>query len=791
MTDAKSPTLAAAESGASSLEPARQTIAGRYEVLGMLGVGGMGAVYRVLDKELDEVIALKMLRRELADSPGIVERFRREVKLARKVTHVNVARTYDLGEHEGERFLTMELVEGESLSTLLARERRFSLSRMVDLALPICAGLAAAHAMGIVHRDLKPDNVLIAKDGRVVLTDFGIARATGSAGSQRTALPIGTPAYMAPEQVEASPNVDERADIYALGAMFFELLTGQLPWQGDSVYAVAALRLVQPPPDPRTHRPDLPDAVARLVMACMARKPEDRPATVVEVASRLTNITLPASPDSIAPPRRSVPGQVRTEPGQKTVAVLPFRNAGPAEDEYLSDGLTDDLIDALSMTPGLRVRPRGVVMRYKGMSTDPRELGRELDVQVVVEGTVRTAGDSLRVNARVLSVADGFQLWAKRFDGTRSEVLRMGDDASRAIAEALTVEAPVRAPLTDPEAVDLYLRGRHEFFKFWTDATDRAIDLLRQAHERAPDDPLIMSGYALALARRVSVVRDDGDRHELARKTVARALALAPQMGEPYAALAAIQTHDGDTLGAARSVRKALQLSPQLADAHDQCARMLSETNATVEALLSAQHAIQLEPRLVHLRYVMARVSGLLGDWEEVDRIFRVPPADTDDANLYWMIRTRLVSWTRNKDKAAELLVELDAAPTFTFQMMVRGMCGVMLKGDMPLPARAFLEDRTHDETATKRTRAFFCQLMAELLGAVHDGEGALAAVEEACACGLYDLLWLDRCPLLDEIRDTERFQTARKDVEARSTAVVAILTGANSPTSATPSGRA
>ena len=782
MTDAKSRTLAAVESGA-SLDPAPQTIAGRYEVLGLLGVGGMGAVYRVRDKELDEIIALKMLRRELADSPGIVERFRREVKLARKVTHVNVARTFDLGEHEGERFLTMELVEGESLSALLARERRLSLSRLVDLALPICSGLAAAHAQGIVHRDLKPDNVLIAKDGRVVLTDFGIARAAGAEGSQRTALPIGTPAYMAPEQVEASPHVDARADLYALGAMFFELLTGQLPWQGDSVYAVAAMRLVQPPPDPRTLRPDLPDAVAQLILRCMARRPEDRPSSAEEVASRLTSVTLPASPESIAPPRRAVPGQVRTEPGQKTVAVLPFRNAGPAEDEYLSDGLTDDLIDALSMTPGLRVRPRGVVMRYKGTVSDPREIGRELDVQVVVEGTVRTAGDSLRVNARVLSVADGFQLWARRFDGTRSEVLRMGDDTSRAIAEALTVERPTRAPLTDPVAVDLYLRGRHEFFKFWTEATERAIDLLRQAHERAPEDPLIMSGYALALARRVSVVRDDGDRHELARKTVAKALALAPQMGEPYAALASIQTHDGDMLGAARSLRKALQLSPQLADAQDQTARMLSETSAAVDAILRARQAMQLEPRLVHLRYVMARVHGLLGEWDEVERIFRIPPADLDDANLYWMTRGRLASWTRKKEKAEAILRELDAAPPFSFQMMVRAVCGVILKEEMPGAARAFLEDRARDTTATTRTRAFFCQLNAELLGYGHDHEGALVAVEEACACGLYDLLWLDRCPLLDEIRDTDRFYEARRQVEARSNAVVTALLGASAPT--------
>jgi serine/threonine-protein kinase len=231
----------------------------------------MGSVYRARDVELDEVVALKILSRELIDEPGMLTRFRQEVKLARKVTHQNVARTFDIGEHEGTKFLTMEFVEGESLRARLAREGRLRIADVLELAEGICAGLAAAHAAGVVHRDLKPDNVLIAHEGRrVVLTDFGIARAVG--GGHRTfGAPIGTPAYMAPEQVEGAPDVDARADLYALGTMLYELLTGTPAWSGESPYVVAAKRLYAPPPDPRTLRPDVPEPLALLVLRCMAR----------------------------------------------------------------------------------------------------------------------------------------------------------------------------------------------------------------------------------------------------------------------------------------------------------------------------------------------------------------------------------------------------------------------------------------------------------------------------------------------------------------------------------------
>ena len=293
------------ESTAPQTLEGRTTIAGRYEILGLLGTGGMGCVYRAKDIRLDEIVALKLLARELAQLPGMLDRFRQEVKLARKVTHKNVARTFDLGEEAGEQFLTMELVEGESLSAILAREKRLSVSQTIDVAAAVCEGLAAAHAAGVVHRDLKPDNVLVAKDGRVVLTDFGIARALEQVGIHTMGSPIGTPAYMAPEQLEASPNIDGRADQYAFGVMLFEMLTGALPFTGPSPYAIAAARLMQPPPDPRSVRPDLPDVIANVIMRCMARKPEDRFAKIEEIAFRLGSATLPAI--SMAPQKDMLP----------------------------------------------------------------------------------------------------------------------------------------------------------------------------------------------------------------------------------------------------------------------------------------------------------------------------------------------------------------------------------------------------------------------------------------------------------------------------------------------------
>ncbi len=508
----------------------RHLVASRYEILALLGAGAMGTVYRARDLELDEIVALKILRRELVDAPESLELFRREVKLSRRVTHHNVARVFDIGEHDGDKHLTMELIEGESLGAALAREGAFPVPRAVAVALAVAEGLGAAHEAGVVHRDLKPDNVLLARDGRVVITDFGVARAASGAASAASTLGgvVGTPAYMAPEQIEARPDVDARADIYAFGAVLYELCTGAKVWPGASPFVPA--RLVGPAPDPHAVAPHLPPALCALIGRCLARRREERPAAVAEVAAALAAL-VPASALAATAPRRRPPAPeaesapaVAAEPAlpgdsDKTIAVLPFRNAGAEGDAYLAEELTDDLIDALSMTPGLRVRARSTMRRGRGDDEDARDIGREIGVEAVVEGSVRRSPGGVRMTARVLGVADGFQLWAKRWDRSAEELLAINDEAAQAVALALGVSAreAVRAPPADAASLDTYLRARHEYRKFWPEPLRKSAALFEELLARTPRDPAALSGLAVALSR-LAFFEGDGLERAPARR---------------------------------------------------------------------------------------------------------------------------------------------------------------------------------------------------------------------------------------------------------------------------------
>jgi serine/threonine protein kinase len=334
--------------------PSRWVVADRYEVLGLLGSGGMGTVYRALDRELDDVVALKIIKKQIAAAPGIVDRFRREVKLARRVTHRNVARTFDIGEHAGARFLTMEFVDGEMLGTLLQRRGKLRIAEVTRIGRDICAGLAAAHAAGVLHRDLKPANVVIARDGRAVITDFGIARALDVGASTQTAGGVvGTPAYMAPEQLEGAPDLDARTDVYALGTMLFELLAGEVPWASRSPLQAALAKLQGPPPDLHAFRPTLPDAAVALVTRCMARDRADRFATVEEVAVALEALdTAGESSPSLLPTSLGSPGMARRVVRTK-LGVRPIVDEGEPAHEYLAHTLGESLVDILSEVPDL------------------------------------------------------------------------------------------------------------------------------------------------------------------------------------------------------------------------------------------------------------------------------------------------------------------------------------------------------------------------------------------------------------------------------------------------------
>ncbi len=758
----------APEGGRSTAEFPARLIGGRYELLGLLGAGGMGSVYRVRDTELDEIVALKMLQRELVSSPDMNERFRREVKLARRVTHPNVARMFDIGEDHGEKFLTMELVDGEPLAHLVQRGP-LTIARVVEIVAAVCQGLTAAHAAGVVHRDLKPDNVLLSRDGRVVITDFGIARgAVGPGAAQQTiGGVVGTPAYMAPEQVEGGA-VDGRADLYALGVMVFEMLTGTLPWEGEHPYAVALARLLRPPPDPRQRRPELPEPLAQVVLRCLARRPDERYATAAEVAAALARLTVPvAAPQAtqvlLPGPAPEPPLHGGQAPG-KSVAILPLRNQGTPEDDYLAAGLTEELIDTLSMARGLRVRPRGAVAHLKGQDLDPREVGRKLDVQVVVEGSLRRLGDRVRVLTRLVSVSDGFQLWARRFDRPAAEVLVISDEAARAITEALTVQAapPAREAAADGRAIDLYLRARHEYRKGDQPAMVQALALFQQAVALMPDDPTLLAGYALTCAR-CWFFGTEGAA-DLASDAADRALRLAPHRGEPHLATAIVRFQQGDHVGAATALRQALVLSPSLAEAYDLIGRILVESGPIDEGVKWLRTAIALDPTLSSRATLdLARAHALLGQWEECDRLLDEP--QFVHAGL-WITRARLYAWRGDRERGLAYLDRVAGSGEAAGPAL--GVLRIAIGATSGEAAESTLVATFNTPHSSRRSRAFFGQLVAEMACRMGDLGRAISAVEQAAADGLQDLMWLERCPLLAPLHADWRFAGLRERLGRR-----------------------
>ncbi|MFO0755727.1 MAG: protein kinase [Byssovorax sp.] len=754
---------------AGSAPPAR--LADRYELLGLLGMGGMGAVYRARDTKLDEVVALKMLRAEFNDNAPMLARFHTEVRLARRVTHPNVARTFDLGEHGRSKFITMELVDGPSLAAILAGRGALPPAEAVEIACAICAGMSAAHAAGVVHRDLKPDNVLIAKDGRVVVTDFGIAgQHLGLEGGRSHEGIVGTPAYMAPEQIEAGAPIDLRADIYALGAVLFEMLAGERAWPGDSLMQVLSARLRGPVPDPRRRRAGLPEALAGVVMRCMATRPDDRFASGTEVAAELRGALASAPTVEMPTP---APGAMREPrlpaPTDRTLAVIPLRNLGPPEDAYLAEGVTDDLIDTLSMTPRLRVRPRSVVARLRSPGASADEIGRELGVQVIVDGSLQRVGPLVRFSARLISATDGFQIWARRFQAPMSDLLGLCDDAARAIATALTTELPgaERHAHADSEATDLYLRAKHELRQRWHSSATHAVELFEAALARAPFEPRILAGSAIALTRLLFM--GEGEREAVvarAREVAERAVVAAPELGDTWAALASFRLNVDDPLGAARALREGSTRAPNAALLQDALGRLLLEVGATEEAIVRLNVALELDRTLVAGRTELARGLALLGEWDRSDALLADPILDVSpiprDA-----IRARIALWHR-------VPAQLASIPPDSY---IRVYHEALAEGRLRDDQRAFLRQRAQ---ATKgRMRPLFLQRNTELYAFDGDIAAALDSAEAAVEAELIDLLWIDRCPTLEPLRAEPRWAALRAVVEARAAQIIQVLRGA------------
>lgn len=782
------PMLPVAAESSNTLDIAPTLLANRYELLGMLGAGAMGTVYRARDRELDEIVALKVLKKEIANA-DMLDRFRREVKLARRVTHRNVARTFDIGEDGGDRFLTMEFVEGEMLAALLARRGRLPLNDVVRIAKDICAGLSAAHAVGVIHRDLKPENVIVAKDGRAVITDFGIARAAQGEATRTVGI-VGTPAYMAPEQVEGAADLDARADLYALGAMLFELVSGQQAWNGDTIIAIAAARLIHPPPDVRTVLPSLAPPMADLLLRLMARRREDRPATADDVASALDLLSTPSLVPKQPPISATLPiGALaaitpKTRPGTRVIAVLPIINLGPSDDEYLVDSVHEDLVDLLSVVPGLAVRPRGDTMRFTDKGRDAREIGRSANADVVVDASFRRIGNQVRAAFRLIAVADGFQLWAQRFDRKPEEVLTIADDAGAAIAKALTAEvAEKNAPRAhDPETEELYLRGRYLLRRGWADYMVEATKLFERAHARAPDDVRISGMYALAIARTYGLPPRGREVAEQARQIAEQTLAREPKQADAKVAIAILHLQDQEVDGAVRAFRQALAINPNGVEALDWIGRIMGEVGRVEDAITYLRRAASIDPENVAPRFQIARLRSMFGDVPGMlAELGPNLPTHPGDVALWFILRARDTLWRRNVTEATALKELARATPQLpeSARFGIDAMLGVVLGQSIELQKPDSLDRILPvDQSRTPRRASFNAQIRAEVAGASPGNNvvATLDALRHADSNQLVDLVWLDRCSLFDPIRTLPEFVAIREHVAIRARRAIETL---------------
>jgi serine/threonine protein kinase/tetratricopeptide (TPR) repeat protein len=588
----------------------KDALAERYAIETEIGRGGMATVYRADDLRHGRRVAIKVLRPELVSTFG-TERFLREIGIAARLTHPHIVPLLDSGTADGMLYYVAQYVTGGSLRNKLRTEGPLPVREALRIAEEVGAGLDFAHRSGIVHRDVKPENILFT-DGHAVLTDFGIARASSIRTDFRTdeGIVVGTPEYMSPEQAAGEVEVTGASDIYSLACVIYEMLTGQPPFSGGSLQSIVARHITEVPRSARVSRPEVPEGVVRALARAMAKDPLER---FVSIGAFLT-----ALEDD---PATAVGARMRS------IAVLPFVNASPdPENEYLSDGITDELIDALSKVKGLRVASRTSVFGLKGKVDDVRAVGALLGVSAAIEGTVRRSGDRLRIAAQLSSTDDATLLWSQRFDRTLEDVFALQDEIAHTIVDALraTTFADLSEPLPqryagNANAYSLYLKGRYEWNKRTQEGVTAGIKHFQEAvsidPRYAPAYVGLADSYALHVDYR-SVPVTEG--FESAKAYARKAIELDESLAEAHASLAwSLFIYDWDFTGAEREFKRAIELAPGYATSHQWYAFLLIARGQIEEALIEAHMSQELDPGSVSIRRGLGGVYAYARRYEQ------------------------------------------------------------------------------------------------------------------------------------------------------------------------------
>jgi serine/threonine-protein kinase len=756
-------------------------VPGRYKILDKLGVGGMGVVYLAEDPELGRKVAIKLVDPKASGTVSASEgraRLLREARALAQLSHPNVIAVHDVGTCADQVFVAMEYVEGGTLSRWLA-ERKRNWREVLSTFVQAGRGLAAAHTVGIVHRDFKPDNVLVGNDGRVRVLDFGLARpaqpsyseelqnADGQALADTKTVPrlamlgvtvtqrgkfIGTPAFMAPEQLMGE-RVTEKTDQYGFCVALFQGLYDTLPFNADNFGALLE-QIMQRKVNEVPNFNSVPSSVHQALLRGLSPNPDDRFSSMEALLEKLERERGPAGLAE-----------------RKSIAVLPFVNlSGDKENEYFSDGMTEELINALANVDGLRVTSRTSAFAFKGKDVNIKQLGEKLNVGAVIEGSVRRDGDRLRITAQLINVADDYHVWSKTYERELKNFFEVEEELARSIAQALKAKlvqneaAPLVKPTTSNLAAhDLYLKGRYLWNKRTGEALTKAIGYFEQAIEQDPSYALAYVGLADATALLHEYEYGSGYVGEAgpkAKQAALKALELDGTLAEAHDVLGLISLYNYEWSAAEHEYRRAIELRPEYPTVHHRYAALLCGAGRFEEGLAEAERARQLDPTSLIINGMLA---GELGAARQYDRAIEQAKKTLELDSEFWNPRMFLAGAYMAQGRYAQAVAELEKLrPSAAVPVIYTGFVGYAYA----MTGRNAEARRLLAELEERFKREYFSPTAVALIYiGLGDKDQAFTWLDRACAERDSWLFYLRPYPLLDSLRSDPRFTRLLKQM--------------------------
>ena len=629
--------------------------ANRYEIIEELGTGGMGKVYRVEDTKAQDEIALKLIKPEIAADKKTIDRFRNELTTARKIRHKNICGMYDLGEDRGSYYITMEYVSGQDLKGLIRQTGQLAIGTSISIAKQVCEGLVEAHKIGVIHRDLKPSNIMIDREGNVRIMDFGIARSLKEKGITGGGVMIGTPEYMSPEQAEAK-EVDKLSDIYSVGVILYEIVTGRVPFEGDTALSIAMKHKGETPKDPKEYNAQIPDDLSKLILKCLEKDKENRFQSAGEIQSELENIEKGIPTTDRAIPKRKpltskevtvqfnvkkllVPAlaiivlviaavviwqlrypkpEIPTTPAQPSIAVLPFEDLSPEKDQRpLCDGFAESIINALTRIRDLRVPATTSSFSFRATEVDVQKIATALNVRTILRGSVQKAGNRVRITTQLIDAKDDSLLWSDQYNKELDDIFAIQDEITLAIVDNLKVELLgeervelVKRYTDNPAAYDLYVQGRFLWNKRTPEEMLESIKYFERAIEVDPTYTLAYTGLAdsYIVSGEWGLLRPK-EAYQKAKTAALKALEIDERLAEAHNVLAMVKRDfDFDWAGAERDFKRAIELNPNYSTAHQWYAEYLISMGRFDDAISEIKRAQDLDP----LSLVKKTIGGMM-----------------------------------------------------------------------------------------------------------------------------------------------------------------------------------